>query len=640
MPPSPSLQQLRAALVFVVVLIGCIQMLAVASSLLSVHSTYANSLAIVVTASGLAFIASRRAQKGRFKGSVAALPPLFLPRSYLTFLIVIVSVLAMFVVTACLTPDPSYDGHAYHIPPINQWIVKGYIHEVDPGFAASELMNGYPKGAEAVTFVFIQVFGSNMLTMLNLFFAPLGLLGIALLCHLFGATLRDSLLFGACYLLVPAVAFQYITTYVDTALGFSVVALLALLASRLAMNREDWLAEALVVGCATGTVISVKGSGILIAVVSLAGYLVADVVSTGVSDGVRRRVRTLFAWIGCTVVVSVLVGGFWYIRNYTAHGSPLYPIGVSIAGHTLWPGQPVAQVIDAAAQTPPEIRTLHPVTQVVASWLANLDVRQWNNDSVDRRLGGLGIAWTLGCVPAILVCICFPIRRAIGPQPVISAFYFLAFAVALSFLGTPMNWWARYTVWLFALGLPSMWLVLAASRHSRLLRLSRVLVMACVGALVTQGAIAGMMRLRLAFSTMAKVSTARGRLPTLSLRTAASPLPWFPEMTSPLLTRILRTSGSIAIGPDIQGRNSLIYGALSMPIGMPNCRHNLIPLAAGLTESDVRNVIVDGNTRYILWLAASPIPATLLPHVSIRGTDGPFTYLEVRTPPSHYSNAR
>ena len=125
----------------------------------------------------------------------------------------------MFALLAYLTEDLSYDGNIYHIPPINQWAIKGFIHDLDPAFDNSQFMNGYPKGAEAVTFVAVQALSSKFLNGLNLFYAPLGFFGIALLCHLFGATIRDSLVFGVAYLLVPANVIQYSSTYVDAAFG-------------------------------------------------------------------------------------------------------------------------------------------------------------------------------------------------------------------------------------------------------------------------------------------------------------------------------------------------------------------------------------------------------------------------------------
>jgi hypothetical protein len=82
--------------------------------------------------------------------------------------------------------------------------VTGNLHEVDPAFEAGPFANGYPKGAELVAFVWARAFGPRFIEMLNLIYAPLGFLGIALLCQLFGAGWQDSLVFGACYLLVPA----------------------------------------------------------------------------------------------------------------------------------------------------------------------------------------------------------------------------------------------------------------------------------------------------------------------------------------------------------------------------------------------------------------------------------------------------
>ena len=259
-----ALLSLRAILSFFVVLLATIQVLVIALSLGSIRLTQVGAIVILVIASLLAFLASQTAGQGPPNVTSAEDLSLFSPLLRRFLLLAPLTIFGAFALLACLTPDLSYDGNAYHIPPINQWAVKGFIHDVDPSFDQSEFMNGYPKGAEAVTFVVVQAFGSKFLNLLNLFYAPLGFFGVAVLCQLFGASIRDSLVFGAAYLIVPVNAGQYGSTYVDAAFGSTVIALLAIFASDVLNEPDGWRTSALPMGCAIGNVIAVKGSGLVV----------------------------------------------------------------------------------------------------------------------------------------------------------------------------------------------------------------------------------------------------------------------------------------------------------------------------------------------------------------------------------------
>jgi hypothetical protein len=625
------LPSLRAALIFFVLLLGTIQALAVALSLGGVRLNQLIAIFILAAATALAFIVSRSFEQGTPKVSSRAVLSLFSPLQFRLLLITALTLFGALGLLSCLTQDLSYDGNSYHIPIMNEWATSGYIQDADPAFDNSQFMNGYPKGAETVTFVVVQALNGKLVNSLNLLYAPLGFFGIALLCQLFGASPRDSLVFGAAYLIVPANAIQYSSTYVDAAFGSAAIALLALLASNLVVKRESWFVQALVIGCAIGNVIAIKGSGLLMVIVCLASFLAWAMMA---SRGVEKRLTVLLLLTCFSLVIATAAGGYWYIKDYVRHGSPLYPMGLTVAGHTVWPGQTTAETLNESRNTPREIHAMNPLQQLAVSWTTPLRSKPWSypwSDNplveVDTRLGGLGIFWILGCVPAVLTCVYALMRRKVRHPQQRAIYYFLATAVFLAFIGMPMNWWARYTVWVFALGMPSVWLVLRAMHDSRsgVRRVARLWVAACFSLLILR---AGMILLVVCIRPIAEIKPVEHRIPRIVFRSQRPLLPLFPEMRSPLLAEILNTQTAVGVGPrDLGLYTETIYGQLALPIG----RRNLVPVTADATEADVDRIHSSEHVKYILWLTSMQVPAALALHVRTRGQDGPFTYLELIT---------
>ena len=150
------------------------------------------ALLILVVASVFAFLTSRRPEQNPPDLASREGSSLFSPALRRFLLILTFTIFGVFALLAYLTKDLSYDGNSYHIPTINQWAIKGFIHDVDPAFDYSQFMNGYPKGAEAVTFVAVQALSSKFLNGLNLFYAPLGFFGIALLFSSYGSSAHTA----------------------------------------------------------------------------------------------------------------------------------------------------------------------------------------------------------------------------------------------------------------------------------------------------------------------------------------------------------------------------------------------------------------------------------------------------------------
>ena len=196
-------------------------------------------------------------------------------------------VLGYFVWNGVTTEPWEGDSLAYHIP-IARNILEGKWGQFD------NLLEYYPAAGEMILAGFIRL-GIP----LNLYNVA-GWVVLFLVCRRLGGNL-----FAAAVCLWPSVVRLIPTQTVDIWLAVFWAG------SFLMLERKDWVGAGVVLGLLMG----VKYSG-----VGYAGVLIAAALVFGKID-----FRKLLVVIG----VMVLVGGFWYARNYWETGLPFYPAGDS-----------------------------------------------------------------------------------------------------------------------------------------------------------------------------------------------------------------------------------------------------------------------------------------------------------------------
>ncbi len=67
-------------------------------------------------------------------------------------------------------------------------------------------------------------------------------------------------------------------------------------------------------------------------------------------------------------MIALIGGGYWYIRNYLITGTPLYPVGITILGKTLFPGVSVSEAIWENSNTLSQFKDLSPVVRIFFDW--------------------------------------------------------------------------------------------------------------------------------------------------------------------------------------------------------------------------------------------------------------------------------
>lgn len=514
---------------------------------------------------------------------------------------------------ALTRPDYSWDGNSYHLPPLHVWARAGSICWANPNFPAGEYINGYPKAAELFAFLLVTAFrNSHLAATANLCFLPLAVAGAACAARSLGALPLAAWSAAALLLLVPCVQWQCVTTYVDVAYASCVIAALGLL---LAPGEQPSIASArwtrtLALGAATGLAAAVKPAGLLAVAAVLGAAFLLDMAEErrSAAPDARRTLLRAAAQTACALGVAGSVGGYWYLRDFLHTGSPLYPAGLTVAGHVLFPGRTVASIL--AGNTPPGLQALPTPLRPAWTWL---QIGDWREQVLgpDGREGGLGWLWVLGCLPAIVQACGSPARRAAhtgSHRHPVRVRWLLAVVTGM-FCLTPLNWWARFTLWLYGLGLPCLALLPAESGRSVL------------GSRIRTGWI-GLCLL---------IGIGEGLASMLLLVRHSGPdepaLTYFRSFRGTALEQILRDKQPVGVGPIRgDGEKTLIYGRLCTPVGA----REVTPLTGPETSS--AGWLRAHGIRYLLCDDAVSPPA--LPGEVIERAEhaGGFWLLTLRHP--------
>ncbi len=382
-------------------------------------------------------------------------------------------------ILAYLVPDSSWDGLWYHNPTIHFWALRGRVHWIATDFCAywtpiiDNYWNGYPKAVELFGFILVRTTGlDRLLNAVNLPWLPLGVFSIVSLSRTAGADIRWSVLAGALFLLVPVNISQAPTTYIDaaTAAAFiSCFAMTVLTISRIAPGVFPWkFLPAL--GCSLGLSLGVKGTGVAVVALSLALIALRMVGVSWRGSGSRSGGRAGLLFLLGAAATALVVGGYWYLRNFIQTGSPLHPVGLAIAGYRIFPGvlDPASLVVPPYA---PGTEDWSQLSRVFFAWGQGLSIDNWKEAviSYTSRQGGVGYLWVLGCVPAIICLLAGAVVRQIKrSRPSADrgvsdrSLIWLSVMVLAAFLIVPRNHIARFSIWIYGLGLPAF--AVAASR--------------------------------------------------------------------------------------------------------------------------------------------------------------------------------
>jgi len=312
------------------------------------------------------------------------------------------------------------------------------------------------------------------------------------------------------------------------------------------------------IGIALGLIAGIKGNGPLVAL--LAGLFIAGnllLALRSIKSWESRHNRVTLSGLSLIILAALLTGGFWNIRNWAIGGSPVYPIGITLGGVEIFPGEPFEKIVNTRGQTPPEMRDWPAWKQVGHTWLQGQSMKRWHGalGEYASRFGGLSFLWLLGALPASIALATSALLRCVrkrsgGDRD--GLYLYLFVFIALLFLTTPNNWWARYTLWLLAIGLPAF--ICCASRPMKRRSLSILKwcwTLACCAVFFYEAGVAS-------------ITVADAKPPFW--RPTDGTTYWKPAESSPYARMLAEPEAPVALYKLITRRQSIL-GTLCQPIG-------------------------------------------------------------------------
>lgn len=226
-------------------------------------------------------------------------------------------------------PTRDFDSHAYHLPVIAHWVQSGRL----TGLADLGHAGMYPSHLELMSALFFLPWGQDQLIGVPWLLAWLHA-GLAwfVLWRLWGVGVPAALAAVSLFLVGPGLLYRLDAVMPDVAVvGFWAAA---------AAGLTRWLRtraprDLALAGLAAGVLCGLKANAPV--------HLVCLVVPAAWVLWKRRplRAETGFGgrkWLLAAAVVSLIVGGAWYVRNLIQTGNPTGLVEVRILGHTWFAG--------------------------------------------------------------------------------------------------------------------------------------------------------------------------------------------------------------------------------------------------------------------------------------------------------------
>lgn len=512
------------------------------------------------------------------------------------------AIYASLFVAAYVMYDHTFDGRVYHLPVVHEWLIAGRLQWLSDRFMWSDYMNGYPKAVEA--FLYMLVGATNdprWGNAGNLFFIPLGVAGIYVISRLLGVCRLLAFLAGMLFVLVPNNMAQATQCYVDTAHASTAIASIALMCVFLTQDEKNKDKKCyfllIMLGLALGLAAGTKGLGLIVMTIVTSACLLKCFYN-GKKYCFEKPAWGKALQTGSLIgVFCLLVGGYWYLNLWIRTGNPFFPIGLHLAGFEVFKGTTI--VDELLRHMPQQLASLPRLIRPFYVWL-QFDGWPMNLRRVDPRLAGLGFIWIWGCVPAITVLYVKAWQKSRSAQSGITIELWLTTVLVSIFLLSPSNWWPRFVLTVFGLGLPAFAVCVANYGRRKYIR---TWVFICLFAAFLEASFC------LYWFVRPAMIKPLSRYPLAVFSVSA-----WRESYAAFSPEFARERIWPSIGPDepvaiYEGQHLTAVGDLGMRLG----RGRVYALGAHPTEEDVGQLVNMGVRKFI-W-ACQEVPEALLGHL-------------------------
>ncbi|MBI4825290.1 MAG: hypothetical protein HY807_02570 [Nitrospirae bacterium] len=369
-------------------------------------------------------------------------------------------------------PSYTWDALWYHLPIVGHIMQRGAIMEYPANFMIDTFINIFPKNIELFFLWNVIFLKSDVITDLSqLPFTLAGLMTTYSIAVKLSINKRYSLYSSFLFFFTPIIILQSTTNYIDVAVSVLLLVTINFLlyennnfhTSLLNSERQPGRkAPILLAGISAGILLGSKGSGplfaILLSLVIITQELIkhrGKVYEAGPSLHKNILRHSLIPYILCFFMPLLLLGSYWYIKNWLLYSNPVYPMEIAVFGKTIFKGL-YKGMIDPA---PAMIENSSSLAGLFYVWMEKVEYYLY-----DSRTSGFGPIWFILFLPGIA----FTFINSIIKKRY--NWLFIIMLLIMAFVAHPRNWNTRYVIFIVALGALSYGFVLGYfSKRERLL---------------------------------------------------------------------------------------------------------------------------------------------------------------------------
>ena len=384
----------------------------------------------------------------------------------LIFIIFSISV-CWIIFSGYLFPSYTWDALWYHLPIAGYIMQNGAIYEVPSNSFIEQFINIFPKNIELL-FIWNIIFLDNDIVadLSQLLFTIAGVFTIYSIAVKMKINKKYAIYSSLLFFFTPIIILQSSTNYVDVAVSVLFLTAINFLMSdmpcRDGFETCSYEGDAgrkcfqkrnittIMTGLTAGILLGSKGSGPLFVGILSAAVIIREFICRYRSSGPEKvtaitiAIKSFTFYLIFFLIPVILIGGYWYIKNWIIYGNPVYPMEISFLNNTIFKG-----LYQGIVEPAPEIiNKLNAVTRPLYVWLEKVEYYLY-----DSRLGGLGPIWFILFLPSIVFSFVYALIKRN------CRFIVLLIILTAAFLMHPRNWNPRYVIFIVGLGAISFGLV-------------------------------------------------------------------------------------------------------------------------------------------------------------------------------------
>ncbi len=350
-----------------------------------------------------------------------------------------------------LFPSYTWDALLYHLPIAGFVLQSGAIEQMPDYSLIYLFINIFPKNIE-LFFLWNLIFlkSDRIVDLSQLFFTLAGMLSIYSMAVKIGTKEKYALYCSLLFFFAPVIILQSTAEYVDIAV--SVLLLIAINFLMCGSREEPSLTNRknitlLPAGVTAGILLGSKGSAPLFVVALSMLFLINEIRKrstlrregySALTGGHLSFKRIIARYVIYFMMPVILLGSYWYIKNWVYYGNPVYPFKVMLFNKTLFRGI-FAEMVGPAI--PEVINNLSPLNKLLYVWIEKVEYYIYALD-----IAGFGPLWFILFLPGMGFSVFHAVRKKKYD------FLLIAVIIILAFIVYPRNWNPRYVIFILGLG--------------------------------------------------------------------------------------------------------------------------------------------------------------------------------------------